>query len=138
MTNLNFRGQSGFVALISVIIITILLVIISVSISTTSFFSRFNVADGEYKKRSSELAEACVDAALLKLAQDPSYAGGESIAVGSDSCQVVSVSSTATQYTVKTKALFPQGTAYQAVTNLQVTVDSSSFSIISWQELPTL
>lgn len=130
---LNFRAQSGFVALISAIIICAVLVIISVSISATSFFSRFNVSDAEYKKRGSNLAEACVDEALLKLAQDPSYTGGETINVGSDSCKIFSVSASATQYTVKTKAVFQQ-----AVTNIQVVVDSSSFSLISWQELPTL
>ena len=137
MTNqLEIQNQQGFVALISVIIITIVLVVISISVSTTSFFSRFNVADIEYKKRSSDLAEACVDSALLKIAQDPSYtpaAGGEIVNVGSDTCKIFTVVTVGSQITIQTKAIYQK-----AVTNLQVTVDSGSYSLISWQELPTL
>lgn len=127
--------------MISVIIITVLLVIISVSISTTSFFSRFNVADAEYKKRSSDLAEACVDAELLKLAEGSTYLDGQSVPVGGDSCTMVRMQTDIPivgQTTIQAKAKFPSAVFYQAVTNIQITVDSGSFSLISWQELPTL
>jgi hypothetical protein len=136
MEKINYKDQSGFVALLSVIIITVVLVVISVSVSTTSFFSRFNVADAEYKRLSSSLAEACADQALLKLAQDPSYApapGGDTISVGSSSCKIFSVTSSPTQFTIQTKAVFQK-----AVTNIQIIVDNSSYSVISRQELPTL
>ena len=139
--NLDFHDQSGYMALISAIIISVLLITISIVLSTSSFFSRFNVADGEYKKRSSNLAEACVDSALGKLAQNSLYApapGGDIVSVGSDACTIFSVTTAGGQTTIKTKAAFPASLPQSAVTNLQIIVDSDSFSLISWQELPSL
>ena len=132
------KNQRGYIALISAIMISAVLIIISISISTTSFFSRFNVADAEYKKRSKALAEACIDQGLLKYAQDPSYTGNnEVVNVGSDTCKVVSVASSGSNVIVQAKGEFPN-TANKAVTNIQVTVDSSSFALVSWEEIPNL
>lgn len=128
--------QNGYIALMSAIIISVVLVMLSVSVSTAGFYSRFNVVEFEYKQRSSALAEGCINSALLKLAQNPAYvptAGGETIFIGTDSCTILSVTTTAGQITIQSKATFQQ-----AVTNVQVVVTSGTLSLMSWQELPTL
>ena len=128
------KNQRGYLALLSAIMISAVLIIISISISTTSFFSRFNVADTEYKKRSKALAEACIDQGLLKYALDPGYTGNnEVVNVGSDTCKVVSVASFGSNVIVQAKGEFQK-----AVTNIRVEVDSGSFALVSWEEIPNL
>jgi hypothetical protein len=120
----------------SALIISVVLVILSVSISTAGFYSRFNVADSEYKQRSSALAEGCIDAALLRLAQNAAYApaaGGDVITLDTDTCKIVSVSTLAGQKIIQVQAVYNK-----AVTNFKIVVDSNSLSLISWEELSTL
>ena len=135
LPKLQNKFQKGYIALISALVISALLVVICVAISATSFFLRFNVLDSEYKERSSELAESCVNIALLHLAQNPSNTATGNVVVGDDSCTIFSVQKdypAAGQTTVQTKA-----EVRHAVTNFKVTVDVN-LSIISWQELPSL
>ena len=76
------------------------------------------------------MAEACVDTALLKLAQNQSYNGNENISVGNDQCSVLSIETASGQKIIKTKAIFQN-----AVTNLKITVNSANLSVIYWEEL---
>lgn len=124
--------QSGFIALISAIIITVLLLTIVSTASLGGFFGRFNILDSEFKDRSRALAEGCVDTALLRLANDPNYVGGAPpIPVGSDSCDVMSVESLGSSKVIKTKGEFQN-----AHTNLKVTVDATTLLVAGWEELP--
>jgi hypothetical protein len=128
--------QQGYVALISAIIISAVLILISVGASATGFFSRFNVLDGEYKERGNQLAEACVDSELLRLSQNPGDATTGNVSVGSDSCTVFAVlqnSPSTGEVTIETKAVVEQ-----SVTNIKVVVAAGSLNLISWQELPNL
>jgi Tfp pilus assembly protein PilX len=67
------KNQRGFVALISVIIISAVLLFLMVTAAAIAFRGRFNTLDYENKKISVGLAEACVQTAMLKLAQSESY-----------------------------------------------------------------
>ena len=49
------------------------------------------------------MAEACVDTALLKLAQNQSYNGNENISVGNDQCSVLSIETASGQKSSKQK-----------------------------------
>ena len=132
----SLKNQQGFLALISVIIILAVLLIIAVSISFLGFFSRFNVSDAEYKKRSSGLAEACIDTVLLRLANDSTDTTTGNVPIGIDSCDVISVqldTPSPDQTTIQTKSVFQK-----SVTNIRIIINSGNFSIISWEELPTL
>mgnify|MGYP001567158670 CR=1 FL=1 len=125
--------KSGYIALTSAIIISVLILSIGLSLSFTGFFSRFNVLDSEYKEKGFALAKACVDKALLKLAQNISYSGNEYIAVGNDQCLIFPVETLGNQKIVKTKAIFQN-----SVTNLKTIVNSSDFSIVSEEEISSL
>lgn len=131
---MRYDKQSGFVALMSVIIILAVLLMVSASISFTSFSSRFNVSDAEYKKRSSALAEACLNAELLKLAQGSTYANGSIVNVGGDSCTIVSTDYPSNPTTIKTQGVFPPAQPQRSFTNLTVVASSTGLSVISWVE----
>src|SRR3989338_5224128 len=134
--------KSGFVALITVIVIVLILMVVAIALNRTGFLTRGEILDSEYKDRSSALAEACADAALLKLAQNSSYAGNEAnISVGSDKCNIGAIQSdmpTPGQKTINVNAVFPASTItnQNAVTNLQIVVNSVTLSVIFWNEVP--
>jgi hypothetical protein len=126
------KKQNGFIALISAIIISVLLLTITVTLGMTGIMSRFNILDSESKERSIALAEACADKAIFNLAQ--SVISPSTISVGSDSCSIVSVNSStplANQTTIKTQAIINR-----SYTNLLVVIDTD-FKILSWDEEKT-
>jgi len=128
------KSQQGYIALISVIIISVVLILLSVSLATSGFFTRFNVLDAESKQQSNWLTESCVNLAVLHLAEGSTGIGN--INVGSRSCNIVSVTNNSPltgQVTILAKAI-----TAQAVANLQVIINSTDFSLVSWQELPSL
>ena len=131
--------KGGFVALITAIIISAVLLIVSISLNRAGYLTRGEALDAEYKDRSSALAEGCVDIAMLKLAEDPSYFGNEAnIPISSDNCAIGAVIQSGSTYTINTSAVFPSSgvTPQGAVTNLHVVINSTDFSAVSWLETP--
>lgn len=123
--------NNGFIALISAIIISAVLMIVTITLSYSSFFVRYNLLDSEYKERSSALAEGCVDAALLKLANDFNYLGNETITIGGEPCTIRGLQPSGSNKIIETHAGFQN-----ANTNLSVVVDPSTLGVVSWQEVP--
>lgn len=128
----NFKDQSGFVALTSAIIIVLVLVTITVIASLSGFLGRFNILDGELKEVSTGLAEACVEIAILKLSQNPLYAGNENdIPLEDGACDILTIAPSGGNKVVKTRAIFNN-----SYTNLEVEVDGITFKPVSWRECP--
>jgi len=133
---MKYLNQDGFVALISAIIISVMLLIIAVTIGMTGIFGRFNVLDSESKERSIGLAEACVDTAILKLSIDKDYllipADHSIPIIGSDTCNIVSILPISIPrnfpITIQTQAI-----VNKSYTNLVVVIDSD-YAIVSWEE----
>lgn len=121
------KNNSGFMALMSTIIISVILLLIATSLSLTSFYGRTNILDFELKEKSFALAEACADTAILRLAEDSSYGGNETVnVVGADKCQIESV----VGGTINVKADYKN-----YITKLEIEINSTDLSIISWQEV---
>src|SRR3989338_11094541 len=136
----RLTSNGGFVALITAIILSIILITVTVALNRIGFLTRSEISDAEYKNRSSALAEACVDTALLNLALDPTYqiTSPQQLSVGTDSCWIRSVTIAGTQNTIETRAVFPDTAINQgATTNLRIIVNSSDLSVISWDEIPS-
>ena len=136
MIILNKRRNKGFIALISAIVISVILLLIAANLSLTSFYGRSNILDSELKERSSALAEACADTAILKLANNKDYvlvAADHSISVGTGQCDIVSYSFPRTgNITIITKANY--NNAY--FTTLQIVVNSAAnMAVVSWEEI---
>lgn len=131
------KNNSGFMALISAIIISVILLLIASSLNLTSFYNRSDILDSELKEKSSTLAEACVDAAILKLAQNKNYeliTTDHDISIGTDHCNIFSLSPNPPRtgnITIITKANY-NNTYF---TNLKIVTDSSDLHVISWEEI---
>lgn len=128
----NLETQRGFIALMSAVIISIILLLIATNLSLTSFYGRSNILDFELKERSYALAEACADTAILKLVNDPGYtppAGGEFVNVDGNDCVIESVTGGGLK-------IIDIKTDYKNyVTNLEIETDLTDMSIISWKEI---
>ena len=125
----------GFIALMSAIIISVVLLLIASSGALTGFFSRFNLLETEFKERGTAIAEACADEAILELVTDPTYSGNATTTVSSPSglCYIGAIdSSVPNQKSFKTRAIYQN-----TFTTMQVSVDSINWSILSWKELAT-
>ena len=122
--------RSGYIAIVSAMIISAVLVIIVVTLGQVSFFNRVNVADTHFKNKSRALSEACVNTALLKLALNPSYSGNETITVASDTCKVLQIVSSAAGRVIPAQGIFNN-----SFTDYKVIVASDTVSIVSWEEV---
>lgn len=61
-------GQGGFIALMSAIVMSAILLILVTTVSTSSFYARADSLGSENKRISLGLAESCINVALLALA----------------------------------------------------------------------
>lgn len=139
---MHTKYQRGFVALMSVIIISAILLMYVFTLGISSFFNRFDVLDGENKRTSLGLAEACVSASMLRVAKgtpannvcinSPGGACG-----GSDPqkvCKICRTVSSGGFATTTTHAVWNG-----SYSTLQVVFDTTpgSFKVTNWRELST-
>jgi hypothetical protein len=83
--------EQGFIALTTAVLLSIALLTLMLATSTGSIYARMDTLGNEYKRVSLGLSEACVNAALLKIAQNYTYTpatGGDTVAVGPDTCVI--------------------------------------------------
>lgn len=137
MSTSNHKNEEGFVALITAIVLSVILITAAVTLNLSGFFTRSALLDSEYKERSSALSEACVDTALLRLAADPIYQVASTTPQqlnigGTDTCWIRSVTASGTQEIIET-----QGKFNEATTDLRIVVNASDLSVQSWDELPS-
>lgn len=125
--------KKGFVALMSVIILSAILLIIVMTLSTSSFFKRYEILGSELKERSLSNAEACVDEGLLIIANNESHNSTTTTILSSlDSCTLSPIPNSGNP-----KIFYATSNMRNYVTNIKVTVDPSTVSVISWEEIPT-
>ncbi|MDP3741158.1 MAG: hypothetical protein Q8R08_02405 [bacterium] len=135
-------NQTGYIALISAIIISALLLIITFYVNFSIFFARFNILDSEYKKISVGLAEACADTAILEIAKETPVADNTCVNVGDScgpppgpkTCKICQIRPLAGpgEFEIMTRA------GYQdSVTNfvIDVTRSSTNVTVDSWEEV---
>lgn len=143
------RYTKGFIALISVIVISAILLMLVFTLGLSSFFNRYDALDAENKRISLGLAEACVNVAMVRIAKDSDYginppiaADGECVSV-SDTCgagakkvcKICSVTDTSFPKTISTRAAYNG-----AYTNVSVAINNTTpgnFTLRSWSEVPT-
>lgn len=141
--NITQIHTRGFVALMSVIIISAVLLVLVFTLHIASFFSRFDALDTENKRISLGLAESCVSAVSLKIARDPHYVpapSGDCISVGGTCqgddpqkvCMICSVMLNGLSATADLRARYNG-----AYSNLRVTINVTpgNFTIVDWKEI---
>ena len=134
-------SNRGFIALISAILIAVALLTMVTAAGFSGFFTRFNILGSEVKEQSIFLAEACVNTAILKVSQgignEEDYGGAETVVVGSEICDIVSVDPPG--YNSWPKLIKTQASSSNAFTNLEVEVDNlGGVTVTSWEEVPNL
>lgn len=121
----------GFIALMSAVIISAVLLLVVISVGLTGFFSRSNVLDSELKSRSRAVAEACLEQALLLITNDPDSTHSEYQRFNDlDTCDLVA---TGPSYA---KTILIQGSSTKAVTNLSATYDADNKVLSQLRENP--
>jgi hypothetical protein len=123
-------AHRGFIALMSAIIISAVLLVTVITGGMTGLFERTNILDAELKDRSSAAADACADQAFLAITNDSGYTGTLTTVLNPlDSCRAVISGSSL-------KSIRIQATSSSAITNLQISYDPDTSSVVSWQEVP--
>ncbi len=118
--------QRGFMALISTIIISIILLSMAVSLNLTNFYAQSNTLDSEFKEISFNLAESCIQIALLKIIQNPNYhPDSEVVKINSNTCTIILINNN----TVETSANYKN-----YITNLRATINPNTMQIKSLEE----
>lgn len=122
------KKESGFIALVSVIIISLILTVVVFALSFGGFSLRFNILDSEFKEISFFSAKSCRDIALFKLSTNDSYLPrpeGDVVFLSDSedglSCMIVSVSLEGGETIVETSAEFEK-----ARTNLRTRAEKVS------------
>ena len=124
----NLKNQNGYIAIVTALILSALIIAITASISLSAFVGRKTVLNSSLKEESRALADACINVALLKLALDINYAGGETVTVGQD-CDIISVTTNDNQKTITVRSVVEN-----IYTNIRRTINANDFSIVSWEE----
>lgn len=128
MTN---NSESGFIALTSVIIISLLLITITIGSANSSYGNRFNGLAYENKIASSAAAYACLQYALARLSENEGYSGGSVVRVGPETCSVISVVSPTTD----TRIILVQSNIHRSFSTFKFTIRMHDWVVLSRQEL---
>lgn len=115
MSTSGTQNELGFVALASVVVISLVLFVITFSLAFSGFYLRVNVLDLEYKQVSFSLARSCVEHALLDIAIG-TYTAPRTLRLKQGSCQICHIDAVSVPHSIKTRAVYNK-----AVTNLTAT-----------------
>jgi len=126
----NTKNSSGLIAIVTAIILSFLIILVATVLGSSALFSRSNDVDFLSKQSSYFLARSCLDQALLELAGNSDYSGNEVIAIDSYQCTINPVETSGSNKIIKATA-----TVNSAVTNLKLTVVSTTFATVSLEEV---
>jgi hypothetical protein len=130
-------AQNGFIALISILILSAVLLVTTLGLAQFGIANRFFILNLEQKTSSKKLAEACIHIARIQTYNDPLMVQNTPLEVqigdAGAKCIIVSVTPNGHQTTLKTTAK-----TGEATTNLSVLVDNENGDFISFEEIPNL
>lgn len=124
-------SRGGYIALTAAIILTLIVMTVALMFSNSNFLGRFDTLGLEQKDVSKESAQGCLEYARLKL-KTGYYGGNETINVGSSTCMVLTI-----QNSGNNKIIDATSNEGGKVTNLELTVVSSTLSAVSLVEKPS-
>jgi cytoskeletal protein RodZ len=130
------NSTRGFIALLSVIVISFTLLIAVVAVGYRGIVGRYQLLDLENKQASQALAESCVGVAMIEVSNSAAFsATNVTVPVGDENCTLISVipnTPASGNSTIKTSGIKNGATTY-----LKVVLNSSTAGVISWQETPS-
>ena len=99
----------GYVALIAILIISFIMLSITISTGFEGFWSLSNFSNRESKEISLNLAQSCLDQAIVNIIQSPSWrpkVGGEVLTRGEYFCTIRSLERNSPDVTIETTGEF--------------------------------
>ena len=123
---------NGYIALISVLIVGVAATAIAITLLTTGSDATRSALIVQQSVQARQLADGCAEEALQKIHDLTSYTGTSSLTLGARTCTYTIASTGASTRTIATT-----GTVNTVVRKsmVYVTINSSSLSITSWQEV---
>ncbi|HXF44329.1 MAG TPA: hypothetical protein VNK70_02610 [Candidatus Paceibacterota bacterium] len=123
------RGIQGYIAVISAVIITAIVIVIALVFSSSNYLGRFDTAGFEEKGAGREVALGCLEHAKLRM-KTGAYSGGENINIGGYDCSILPIETEG-----KNKVIKASSTIGGRSTNLKLTVDGSTLENLSLEEV---
>ncbi|KKU93982.1 MAG: hypothetical protein UY26_C0003G0132 [Candidatus Jorgensenbacteria bacterium GW2011_GWA1_48_13] len=121
-------GRQGYIAIISAVITTAIVIVIALVFSSSNYLGRFDTSALEMKVVSKKVAQGCLEHAKLKMKLG-SYSGNEDVSIGTYTCTVLPIETSGSNKIIKSKA-----TVDNKTTNLRLTIDSS-LNTVSLEEV---
>lgn len=122
----------GFVALVSAVIFSLLLMMLVLSESSSAFWTRYNQTDNESKSASMALADSCMYKALLNYAEDPDSVSKSQI-VDFDSRGTCTIDAVLTDNATVTFSTYSVVDAVPVILIVTATTNSGNLDITSWK-----
>ncbi len=133
---MNSKNFPGYIALSSVIIISLVLASLSAAIILSSYTARNSTLAATNKQQTEYAARGCLDQALLKLSSNSTYGGNESISYSASklvnlNCSIGTITANGSNKIIPVTA-----TINTVRTKLNLTVQASNLVRVSLQEVP--
>lgn len=126
------QNESGYIALLSVLIIGAAATAIGLVLLTTGADSQRSMLVEQQSKQARALAVACGEEALQLIHDNVAFSGTNTLSLGQGNCNYIVAVTAAT-----TRTITVSGTVGSVVKKIlvYVTIGTSSISITSWQEV---
>lgn len=129
--------QRGFIALISVLILSVILLASVISLAQYGITSRYALLTLENKTITEELAQACIQVARIAIYNDHLYETVDHlIPIGNYNCMIKNIF--ANTPLLGTSRIETNASLSGATTNLRTEIQANSGKIIKIEEIPTL
>lgn len=126
------QHDSGFIALLSLLIIGGLTLVIAVGLAFRSVDESKMSQAREFAASSRHVATACAEQALKNIKDNKNYNGGETLIFGSVSCEILPVVKNGPDRTVKTQSTV---SGFTKKVLLEVKT-GATLQVLSWQDVP--
>ena len=126
---INKIEERGYIALITAVIISAIVMVVALLVSNSSFVGRFDTQSLEAKDLSRKVSEGCLEHARYALSGS-SYTGDEFIIVGSSTCYIAPIIEFEGVISIRATA-----TSTTHVTHLELRVDADTLETIDIQEV---
>lgn len=123
----------GFIALISVLIMSALALLLGIGVLTRAF-EESSIQDAQwYAARAEAAATYCAEAALMKLKSSQTYAGNETLIMNGDTCRIRAVGGSGNS----NRTIQATSTVMGANRNIAITVQQIDpvLQVSSWQDV---
>ncbi|MFZ1987676.1 MAG: hypothetical protein WAV21_01415 [Minisyncoccia bacterium] len=123
-------NERGFIALVSVLLVSVILLLVVMTEGTRAFLSRFNSLDTEFALQARHNADTCTETARLLFKKDSSYVVDTALALPYGSCSITKITQEA-----ESISFFVEGIWKQATSAREVVLDLHDFSFTQ-KEIP--